>query len=212
MFFRKKSKKEIKCINCHNSFSKKYNFCPFCGNSMINAREEAEKFGMLGRKDLAEEELVGSQLSPFGPLGSIFTSMVGGLMRNLFNEIQKGEVTTFPNGINIKIGGYPRKQQKEKKLVRRTISEEQLKRMSALPRVEAKTSMKRVGGKIIYEISMPGISSPEDIFVSKLESGYEIKAICSDKVYVNSLPVNLPIKSFAMNENTLFVEFITQEE
>ena len=37
----------------------------------------------------------------------------------------------------------------------------------------------------------------EDIFISKLESGYEIKAIGSKKIYVNSVPINLPLKQYS---------------
>ena len=81
------------------------------------------------------------------------------------------------------------------------------KRMSSMPRTIAKTSVKRINDKIIYELNIPGINSPEDVFVSKLESGYEIKAIGEKKVYVNSLPIDLPIIKFTINSDKLFLEF-----
>ena len=79
--------------------------------------------------------------------------------------------------------------------------------MSNLPRAPAKTSVRRLSDKVVYELSAPGIESVEDVFVSKLENGYEIKAIGGKKVYVNSLPVNLQLKGFSISENKLLVEF-----
>ena len=54
----------------------------------------------------------------------------------------------------------------------------------------------------------PGIESVEDVFISKLESGYEVKAIGKKKVYVNSLPVNLPLRGYGIDVSKgLMVEF-----
>ena len=61
--------------------------------------------------------------------------------------------------------------------------------------------------KVVYELNTPGVQSVEDIFISKLESGYEVKALGSKKVYVNSIPVNLPISKYSILDNKLFVEF-----
>ena len=83
--------------------------------------------------------------------------------------------------------------------------------MSTLPREKAKTNVKRLGDKIIYELATPGVSSPEDIFISKLETGYEIKAIGSKKIYVNSIPINLQLKNYSISKSKLSVEFKAQE-
>lgn len=61
-------------------------------------------------------------------------------------------------------------------------------------------------------LKLQEIESIKDIFVSKIESGYEIKALAKNKVYVNSLPVNLPILSFTLNNDSLFVEFSQAQE
>jgi hypothetical protein len=79
-----------------------------------------------------------------------------------------------------------------------------------LPRVEASSSMKRLGDKIVYELKTLGVSSLEDVFVSKLAEGYEIKAIGTKKVYVNSLPVELPLQGYTLHEKGLTLEFGTQ--
>lgn len=61
--------------------------------------------------------------------------------------------------------------------------------------------------KVIYELAVPGVQSVQDIFISKLESGYEVKAIGKRKVYVNSLPVNLPLKKYSITDKQVIVEF-----
>jgi len=72
--------------------------------------------------------------------------------------------------------------------------------------------MKRLSDKIIYELTTPGINSPEDVFFAKVETGYEVKALGKNKVYVNNLPINLPIQGFRIKDDKLLVEFRTQEE
>jgi hypothetical protein len=59
--------------------------------------------------------------------------------------------------------------------------------MGKLPRAKAKSSSKRLGDRLVYELVTPGVTSPKDIFISKLESGYEIKAIGQKKVYSKNL-------------------------
>jgi len=85
-----------------------------------------------------------------------------------------------------------------------------LKKMGSLPRAKAKTSVKRFGNKVVYELSTPGVISAEDVFISKLESGYEIKAIGDKKVYVNSVPINLPLKKYSIVNNKLLFEFLAE--
>jgi len=79
--------------------------------------------------------------------------------------------------------------------------------MSDLPRTEAKTSIRRIGDRLIYELNTLGVNSPQDIFISKTESGYEIKALGSKKVYVNSIQIDLPLRGYALQKNKLLVEF-----
>ena len=100
--------------------------------------------------------------------------------------------------------------QKEKKVnpsVNQKVNEEQIKKMSSLPREKAKTNVKRLGDKIIYELTTPGVTSTDDVFISKLESGYETKVIGGKKVFVNSLPINLPLLRYTIANNKLFLEF-----
>lgn len=212
MFFNRKSKKEsIKCENCNLKIENKFNFCPSCGTEIIN-ENEIRDLGMLGKSDLPNQEI--NQEIPvqqnFGFTDKIISSIINSLIKNIdkqFKELDKTEVRTFPNGIKIRIGSPMQVQEEKVRLIKPRVTEEQIKRMSSLPRSNAKTSVKRLGDKVIYELSASGINSPEDVFVSKLESGYEIKAIGNKKVYINSLPINLPIRGFVIHENKLLVEF-----
>ncbi|RMD67708.1 hypothetical protein D6817_00795, partial [Candidatus Pacearchaeota archaeon] len=93
------------------------------------------------------------------------------------------------------------------KLVNKPIDSERIRKLTELPKAKAKTKVKRVGDKLFYEMLTPGVDSLDDVFVSKLESGYEIKAIGKKKVYVNSVPINLPLKRFTILKNKLLIEF-----
>jgi len=202
MFFGKKA--NTKCESCSSKVENKFSFCPYCGNTLANEKE-AKEYGLLGKNDSINHS--SSEGENFGITDKIIGSLMNTLVKSLdkqFRELEKTnktEVQTFPNGIKIQIG-----QQVKPAVPKRKITEEQLTRMSHLARTSAKTSVKRLSDKIIYELNAPGISSPQDIFVSKLESGYEIKAI-GDKVYTNTLPISLPLKTLSLDKNKILIEF-----
>ena len=215
MFFKKKSKREeTSCPNCASGVGEKFSFCPYCGESLLDEAEEERNFGMLGRDDIADEELINSVFANnFGVADRFIGSLMNSLMKNLKVQIKEvrvhdantAEVKELPNGINIQLNA-PQKQ-KSQKILNRALSDKQLERLNALPRTEAKSNVRRLSDKVVYEMTAPGVNSPEDIFISKLESGYEIKAIGKNKVYVNSIPVDLPLRGFAINDKGLIVEF-----
>lgn len=227
MFFNKKDKKQRKCENCSSYTDKKYSFCPHCGNSFIDLEKERADFGLLG-KNGGEEEMP-FPVSDFGFFGKAMSSMLNSLMKDFDKEVreqeklderemQNTEIRSFPNGVKIKITGPIMKKQrimkKENEVLNnyQDIGEEQIKKMSSLPREKAKANVKRLGNKVIYELSTPGVLSPQDVFVSKLESGYEIKVIGSKKIYINTLPINLPLNRYAIAKDKLLVEFSVQTD
>src|SRR3989344_2783600 len=180
-------------------------------------QKEKENFGLLGRNDSIDGEI--ENQSPFANMGftdkmfnSIFNTLVKNLdkqmrnqMRN-FEEDPHAEVKAFPNGIKIKISGpMPVQKKKPSNVFHRSIDEAQIKKMNSLPRAKAKTSVKRLGNKLVYELNTPGIASTEDVFVSKLESGYEIKVIGNKKVYVNNFPINLPLRKYSVEQDKLLI-------
>lgn len=213
MLFRRKTHK---CNNCNSKINKKFSFCPYCGQSMIDEEKYARNYGLIGKND-EEGQIVAETSINLGITDKLIGSLMNSLMKNLDKqfkhldkEFEKTEINNLPNGIKIRIGpSIPgKKQPTQKGAYKNQISEEQIKKMSLLPRTEAESKMKRLNNKIIYELKTPGIQSPHDVFVSKLESGYEIKAIAEKKVYVNSLPVNLPLKSLSITDDKLFLEFL----
>lgn len=215
MFFNKK----IKCERCKSKISSDFSFCPYCGLSLIDAEREMRDFGMLGRSDNTQP---GQQpIAPPTITEHLISSMMDSLVKSLnkqFKEAaktpqqEKTEIKAIPNGISIRIGPAISQNQKKSpsQVTRKIITEEQIKKMSSLPRATAKSKIRRLSDRVIYEMSAAGIESPKDIFISKLESGYEIKAIGNKKVYVNSVPLELPIHGFSFDSEKLFVEFISQ--
>jgi len=215
MFFSKKDKTRL-CENCGSKTEKKNDFCPRCGNSFIDAEQEQEDFGLLGRDDFTSP--MQNPAANLGITDRLFSSIFNNLVKTLDRQFQSqlremerdegAEIRALPNGIRIKISNSPnKKHKKEKARNKAELTEEQIKKMSSLPRAKAKSSLKRFGDKLVYEISAPGVGSTEDIFISRLESGYEIKAIGSKKVYVNSIPISLPLQKYSILNNKIFFEF-----
>ncbi|MDP4039650.1 MAG: hypothetical protein Q8P57_03665 [Candidatus Pacearchaeota archaeon] len=209
--------KSKRCGRCEGRLKDAYSFCPYCGCDLRNVNDNRD-FGMLGKSDgIFGAPMIGG----FGGMGisdkmfgSLFNTIMKSLEKQMKNmDVDEGafeemmpEIQRFPNGIKIKIGG-PRVKQKEQREVRKSITEEQVKRMSKLPRGEAKSNVRRFSDRVIYELNAQGVDAVEDIFVSKLENGYEVKAIGKNKVYVNSLPVNLPLKKYYLKDKKLSIEF-----
>ncbi|MEK6825565.1 MAG: hypothetical protein AABY00_02140 [Nanoarchaeota archaeon] len=217
MFFKKKSDKEkLRCFNCESKITENFSFCPYCGESLVNLEEEMHQFGLLGRNDLVNEEF--SMPPQLGMMEKMVTSLMKTMMKNIDQQtreaVEKSEVTAYPNGIKIKIGmpmhTAPQTTTQPQTPATKTVTDEQIKKMSGLPRIKAKMSMRRLSNKIIYELNTPGITSTDDVLLAKLESGYEVKAISDKKVYVNSIPVNLPLQGFSLQDNKLIVEFKAQ--
>jgi hypothetical protein len=209
MFFKKKKKEpEYFCPECESELDDSFSFCPYCGIYLLDPEEEMEDFGMLGKNDVSNNFANERMNIGYGLTDRFLGALINNLARTFeqqFREMEKAEISNMPNGIKIKIGMPQQNIQHQK--INKPISEEQLKKMAALPRATAKTTVRRLSDKVIYELNTPGLISVDDVIVSKLESGYEIKAIGDKKVYVNSLPIKLPLRSFSIYDNKLFVEF-----
>ncbi|MDO8508720.1 MAG: hypothetical protein Q7S27_03480 [Nanoarchaeota archaeon] len=212
MFFKKKNPR---CDNCNSKVNQKFSFCPYCGISMLDEEKYMKDYGFLGKGEEMEESMIPPQLG-MGITDKLIGSLMNNLMKSLdkqFKQMNKGyngeEIKSFPNGIRIQIGSSQNSKKPNKSIFEKAVSEKQLEKMNSLPREKAETKIKRLSDKIVYELSTPGIESPQDVFVSRLESGYEIKAIGDKKIYVNSLPINLPLKSLSLDNNKLLIEFKT---
>lgn len=212
MFFRKKTKKdEAACPNCRSAINEKFSYCPHCGQQIVDSEREMKEFGMLGRSDIADQDLIRQAFAAqMGMADRLLGSLMKTLMRNLNAQvsIETTEVRSTPNGMRIRTT-TPHTQQKrrEARVINRPLSEEQLARISSLPRAEAKTNVRRFSDKVVYEVAAPGVQSTDDVFFSKTESGYELKALAKNKLYTSNLPLNLPLRGFALSDKGLIVEF-----
>lgn len=217
MFFKKKQKKDAAaCPKCKSEIGVQYSYCPYCGLHLVNPEKELKEFGMLGRSDIADQEIIRHAFATnLGIADKFIGTLVNSLFRNLdvqVREVQNMEATEIKNtpaGIKIRVGMPVQQRRRPAGNARdnRVLSDTQLARMAELPRTEAKTNIRRLGDKVVYDLAAQGVASVDDVFVSKTESGYEIKAIAKNKVYVNNVPVNLPLRGFSIHEKGLTVEF-----
>jgi len=201
-----------KCQRCEGKLKEEYSFCPYCKLDLRNPEADMREFGMLGKNDA----VFGAPLLGGGGTGisdsvvnSIFTNVMKMMEKQLshlgaektdFGD-SKPEISMLPNGIQIKIGPHMHRPSKAQERKPRVISEDQRERMTKLPRSEAKTEIRRLSDSVVYELATPGVDKVDDIFVSKVESGYEVK------VYFNSLQINLPLKKYSIKDNFLTLEF-----
>lgn len=215
-----------KCKNCNSEIIKKdFSFCPYCGYSLLDPAKEMKEFGVLGRDDIRNKKTTQNENNlPISMTDTLISNMLNHVMKSLdkqikgiaeqnINDISNADasIEQLPNGIKISIGMPKVGQPKQKSNSKKQITPEQMDKLSKLPRKEAKSKIKRIGDKLYYEISASGITNPEDVLISKLESGYEVKAIAKKKVYVNSVPVNLPLRGFSFDEKSLVLEFKQQK-
>ena len=183
---------------------KNFNYCPHCGASMKAGNED---MGMLGFNDSGkvQEELK----LPFG-----VEKIMGGLVKQLEKQLGNMEIderTGMPKGIKIQIAKGPMNTQviQNKPIQRKEVvivSEKEAERRANLERVNAESKVKRLGDVIIYEIEAPGIMKKEDVVVTELETGVEIRAFAKDKCYVKVIPLKVEILGMRIDREKVFVE------
>jgi hypothetical protein len=226
---------EKKCPRCERKIHKEFSYCPFCGFD-IKKYEEEEDFGFFGRSDRIAEDFFKDDTSILGgSLGKIMNSLMKQLekqMNDMEKETDSLDTPHTPNitprGFKIQIStGKPIIKEingtgfadseglndseeqtiKTSKISSPRISKEEIERRSRLPKTEAESNVRRLGDKLVYEISVPGVNSKKDILVTKLEESIEIKAYSHDRCYVKTIPLKLEIIGYALKDETIFVEF-----
>lgn len=197
-----------KCEKCENKINSNFNFCPYCKND-LRSKYDNEDYGILGKDDLINDDVSDSFADNF--MEKMFNSAMKLLekqMQSLHNEPKHNR--NFP-GLNVQffVNGEKVFPEKQKQNVRpNTISKEKLKRFSELPKEEPKSIIKRLSGKVIYELLVPGVNSVEDILINRLENSIEIKALSKDRVYLKNLKVNLPILRYNLINDSLIIEML----
>jgi len=207
-----------KCLKCEKRVNKNYEFCPFCGLNFKEKYDEQD-FGMLGKNDVLNEPL---------PMGS---SLIDKLFNNAMKMIEKqmrnlpGELNENPNRLpgnipnNLKVQFFvngkkvipenqieSRRSKPKVKRFKPVFSPEKRKKLSDLPKKEPNSKVRRLSGKIVYELEIPGVKNLEDILINQLENSIEIKALSNDKVYFKTLNINLPILRYQLNKGNLILE------
>ena len=214
--------KKKTCKKCGKKVSDKYEFCPHCGSRFSSTSEEG--WGLLGKNDIIPEQQMPQPMLP-GLSGKMINKMLGSAMKMLEKEMQKGaqnmqkDLNKMPrskfrlsiNGQEINLGNQPKPQQvkaelKKIKFPEKQFNEKQLKKLSKLPRKDAKTNIKRLSDKISYEIQLPGVNTMDKVMMRKLEENIEIKAISKTKVYVKVIP-NLPLINYKLADEVLVLNF-----
>jgi len=211
--------KRKKCSNCNKKVNKKFDYCPFCGESIQEEIENEKDYGLLGKNDLIPKN---QSLQRIPLVDKILSRMLTSVFSNLEKEIQKntrrnssfpeGNFQLFINGKKINLSNPSQNNQPEKQTKKNTtkfpiFSSDQIKKIQNLNKIEPKTSLKRFSDKIIYEIILPGVKNLKDISILPLEESIEIKAISNENYYKKTIPISLKINNYLLKEETLLIEF-----
>jgi len=207
-----------KCPQCKSKVGRNYDFCPFCGKN-LKSKYDKDDFGFLGKNDFIEDN---ERMLGFGE--SFIDKMINKTMKMIekqikqfpteFNQNQEKfnpnmRIQFFVNGKRV----FPQQNQIQQNFptkIKKQITKQKAEQFAKLPRKEPKTTMKRLAGKLIYELAMPGVNDIEDILINQLESSIEIKALSKNRVYSKTLNVNLPIIGYELNEGNLVLELQTK--
>ncbi len=197
------------CKSCAKKVERKFNYCPYCGAS-FKARQENDNFGMLGRND-SNGKIQEEVKLPFG-MDKIMGSLVKQLEKQM-NSANPGDSQRMPKEINIRIGkGIPQMKQPVQMAPKTIselpkISEKENERRMNLPKVEVESKIRRLSDTIIYEIETPGVKKKEDIILTELATGIEIRAYSSDKCYMKFIPLKVEVIEYHVKEEKVIVEF-----
>lgn len=137
--------------------------------------------------------------------GGISINISGGGDRPVVKVKSFGNVPGF-RVMEREIQGNERIEKPIKKIKNPEISEEKARKLAKLPREEAESKVRRLSGRVIYEIELPEVKEEKDIIVQQLENSIEIKAFAKDKAYFKFLPVSLPLIDYKFDKGKLILE------
>jgi len=201
-----------KCPSCAKKIEKKFNYCPYCGASFKAGGDQAN-FGMLGRND--SNEKVQEELKlPFG-MNKIMNSLVKQLEGQLGN-MDMGDGQRLPKNVKIRVARGPaqtfaqkadgRGQMVEKKIEMPVVSDKENARRMGLPKVEVESRIKRLGDSIIYEIEAPGVKKKDDVVLTALATGLEVRAYSKDKCYMKFIPLKVEVVEYDVKPDKVVLE------
>jgi len=201
------------CPACAKKIERKFNFCPYCGVS-FKARNEQANFGMLGRDDSSGKIGRPEPKMPFG-LNGIMNSLIKQLESQLGNmDLGDGRNGGLPKNVKIRVARGPNlgmnqvvRKVPDRKIVEvPEVSDAENERRMGLPKVEVESKVKRLGDTIIYEIDAPGIRKKDDVVLTELASGLEIRAYSKDKCYMKFIPLKVEVVEYYVEKEKVVVE------
>lgn len=145
---------------------------------------------------------------PFSQKGGISINISSGVGKPIIRVKSFGNAPEFKD-LEEEIKGKQRKtgiETEKAGQITKQIDEEKAKQLAKLPRQEAESKVRRLSGKVIYEIELPGVENKDDVIVNELENSIEIKAFAKDKAYFKFLPVALPLLRYALKKGKLILE------
>lgn len=166
---------------------------------------------------------------PFNTIFKQLEKQIEKEMRNLDKDMGKSLLdmdnpTSLMNGLTIRIdssNGTPmikvssmnnpsnssekEKTPKDNVGLKTQLTEEKAVENSKLPKEEAKTTVRRLTDRIIYELDIPGVEK-DNIHITKLQNSIEIKAFSKDRAYFKLIPVSLAILNSKLEEGKLVLE------
>lgn len=195
-----------KCFNCDKKIERKFHFCPWCGVDL--KMKNPEDYGMLGMDDGERQQDILNSMPLFGgPLAG----MINNLTKQLSKELQNLDLgENQPKNVQIKVyGGIPvqktPKVAKDDVIFSVELNEKEKKRRSKLPIVDAESKLRRLPEGIIYEINAPGVKDKQDISISRIENGLEIRAYSENKCYVKTIPIKTDALKFVVRDDKVFL-------
>lgn len=202
-------KKDIRDLEDFNLFGRERSELrlPFGFNTVFKKliKEMDKQFKELD-KELGKEKIRKTNIErPFIRKGGISINISSGEGRPVIKVRSFGNLPEFRE-MESQIKQPIEKTIKTKSKIKPTISEEKAKKLAKLPREEAESKVRRLSGKVIYEIELPEVKSIKDIIVNQLENSIEIKAFSKDKAYFKFLPVSLPLLSYKFSKGKLILE------
>ena len=194
------------CPRCNRKIESKFSFCPYCG---IPTKPKNNEFGILGKTDTINE--INNQIKiPFG-MDKIMNSLIRQLEKQM-GSMNFTDNPKMPKGIKIQIARHPMEMQniqEEKQIIKNVqpkISEKEATRRMSLKKKEAESKVRRLGDNIIYEMKTPGVKKQEDVSITELASGFEIKAYSSDICYTKFIPIKTESMDYFVEKDKVSIE------
>jgi HSP20 family molecular chaperone IbpA len=211
---------KVRCDKCKNKVNKNFDFCPYCGFKVKKNKE-----GLLDEVgEIPTLPGMGGFNLNFGEINNLIKQMQKEMLSEKKEEKPGKNFTSFSISISqspgkkpaieIRSAGMPKNtkniQEKQNQQIIQNISEENVEKMTKLPKIEPKSKVRRLSNSVVYEIDLPGIESIKDIFINKIGNSIEIRAVGKNKQYGKILPVALPIKKYSFAGGKLVLELKSQ--